>query len=278
MDIKDVLKAFDIEIEEKDLTPEKLAELRDQKFIGRAVAHTDEDLVKKITGKYTGSIETKFKSSLKELGVELTADELKDKKIEDIITLGSGKLAASLEELKKKGSEGNDKKLNDLQKQFEDTAKKLKDTEGFLEAAKTLVSEKDKEKESVIKSFKLNHIITETKSKVPFSDSFTDLSKRGFDALFNEKYVVELGDNDAVIVKDKKTGDPVKNANKTDFIGFEELYKQELTAAGGLKVAGSGGGTAQPQRQQQQAQGGGGGTTNYIPHPKALENEASYKK
>lgn len=235
LELKDVLAELDIHPEDlSKLTIEEFRKLRDEKFIGRAVVAEDPEIVKAITGKALGSINTAINGAFKDLGVELSNEDTKGKKVEEIIRFAVGKAKDALEEIKKKGSDGNDKKLNDALKQLEDEKKKRGETEELLKNSQALIEQQKKEFDGNVKAFKLNHKLAEEKAKIPLSETADDFKKRGFDVVFNETYKVDIDENEQLIVTDK-LGNRVQNPTKTGFLGFAEVYKSELDKAGMIK-------------------------------------------
>jgi len=196
--------------------------------------------VGKVIGKRIGEAETRVKANAKALGIEL--EDIGGKKFEEILEVYTEKLTAKQKELQDLAGKGDDAKVAELQKETDKLKAKLAEKDNFLLAAVA-------EKENVVKEFagyKTNLQKTELTTKawgsLTYSDSATDLVKKGFQSLVNDKYEVRLPNEDetptkdGLVVIDKTTKERPKTA--TDFTSFAEILQTEAKAANILKVGG----------------------------------------
>ncbi len=235
--VEEILKEFDISGDPEKLTIEEVRTARDTKFIGRAVVMEDDEFIKKATGKVTGSIQTALNRGFKDLEIEFAPEEIKGKKIEEVIALGIEKAKNSFSEIKEKSKAGNDVKLTAAEKKADEYKLRAKENEDALNATKGQLEQKEKEFSNQLKTFKLNHRLSEIKGKIPYSDTADDFKKKGFDMVFSENYKVDLDEKDEIILTDAE-GKRIPTASKAGFYGFEDVYKQELEKAGMLKKNG----------------------------------------
>jgi hypothetical protein len=226
LELKDVLKVFDLSIDDPDkLTIEQLQELRDGKFVHRDTAHQDEAIIKKITGKAIGSIETAVVREFKALGAEFEPGEVKDKKLEDIIALGSQKVAGRIKTIEEQANQGNDEKLNTLT----DENKKLKLRNNELSQSNkdkdSLFAQKEQEFNGKLKETLLGYKVSEVKGKIPLSDNANEYAVAGFNLKFGEQFRPEFDEHENLIIVDAKEGKQVKNPATGGFYTYEEVYK-----------------------------------------------------
>lgn len=283
LELKDVLAELGVTEDADKLTIEQFREHRDKTYVGRAVAHQDEDIVKKVSGKFLGSIETAVTRAFKGLGIELSGEETKGKKLEDIITMAAERAGKTIEEVKAEAGKGNDEKLQKALEDLEKATARKKETETALKEAQGIISQKEQEFTGKIKEFKLGSKLGEAKAKIPLSDNADEYRLAGFEVKFKEKYNVDLDDSDNIVITDKE-GKQIKNATGGGFYGFEDIYKKELEEAKMLKVNGSAAITQKAVIPQGNMGNNGGGnnqqnnnfTTGPQPNEKATQQAAAY--
>lgn len=226
---KEFLKKLDLPEELAEKTVDEIHESFQSNFIHKTIAETDPDLTSKIVGKRMGGLQT---LAVREFGLD--SAEVKDKKIEEILSLAASKNKAALEEATRLAGGGDSEwqtkyeALNNEYGQIKTMAEKLKE-EKDLEIAK---------KEGEMKGLRLNYSLASVKSSLPYSEDFDDLKKKGLEAHMSEKYKFDFDDEGKVVVTDK-AGAKIPNANKTGFLSVEEVFKTELKAFNGLKLADS---------------------------------------
>lgn len=229
MDIKELLDVLDLPVElaEKEIGEAKT--VLHEHWVNRKVAHTDEDITKAVIGKRMNVIEQTIG---KEYG--LTADEMKDKKVEDLIGIGAKKFKTEIQTLKESASPDTkewDKKLSTLQKEKDTLQQMLKDNE-------QIILQKDQEYTGIIKTITLNTKMEKLKSGIEFSETATELSKKGFDAVLNEKYKWDLDESGEIVATDLN-GEKIPNEKKTAFLSPLEVLKLEALNNNILKMPGA---------------------------------------
>lgn len=278
IEAKQILELLDFQGNPEEATPELIQEHIGKTFIGREVAHTDEELVNKITGKRMGSFNTVQTRTFKELGVEFAPEEVKGKKEEEIFQLGIQKINEQINSLKESAKQGSDAKAIKLQKELEDLQKKNNDTTGLLENAQKTIEQKDAEYNSKIKSFTLNSKLAEVKKALPISKDANPYQVKGWEADIQENYEFDL-DGEELIVKDRKTGERVKTANGTGhkFETVENILLLTGDKAGIIAKNTGNGSTAKSTSQTSTQTGlgpGNGQSSAFSPAPNkaAMEN------
>lgn len=223
MEGKEILEALGLPAD-LDST-EKIVEAHQSKFISVDTAHEDEKVISKITGKITGSLTTEAKRLF-----DFEAADIKDKDLKTILKEGTTKLKAKIAELET--ATNNDERFTSLKKEhdakmilFDQTKSELQKTAELLENEKKSANEK-------IKGFKIKSVYNGAKDKLPFADGVKDVEKIGFDAIFSNKYVIDLDEQDNPIVLDK-TGKKIPSKQKAgEFLGLEDVLKMELVENG----------------------------------------------
>jgi hypothetical protein len=215
-------------------------------FVARSLAPDDPDLIKTITGRRMGSINTALNRVAKAVSIEFSKEETEGKKIEDILDALGEKVKGNLEELKKASVAGDDKKVEKLSKAAQEWEQKYNE----ISAMKTNV---DKELETEranfqtsLKKTKIDLAYKDALGRIQFSETASPILMKGFNSLISETYAFDIDESENVIVKDAKTGQRIQNANKTDYLGLEDILKSEAEKAEILKKNNSGKTTSTP--------------------------------
>lgn len=195
---------------------------------------------KKLTetvGKLTGSIVNVARKIFTPFGVELTEEDFKGKKIEEVLktsadqavnfhttkltelqSLAEGKVDDTL--LKKK-----DEEITTWKKKFEEAESLKTDLATQFDSFKNNV-------ETEKKQGRINTTFSTALEAVKIDPSTDKYKLKGFRTEFDEKYLIDLEDN-SVVVKDKKTGEKLKSSAKAgQFMSLEEILTKEATEAG----------------------------------------------
>ncbi len=198
-----VLSFLNVEKIESEEDFDNFKQTFNSKFVSKETAHTDEDIKNRVVGKRMGEITSKLVEFGKALGQDVSFDKLRDKKVEDVITEFGSVVTTQLEQLQSKAKEGNDKKLNDLQKELEDKVKSLTSYKEALEQTQGLLAEKESNFQSELKNYKVQTKLKDIRASIPFVDGITDVQRAGFETIINSSYKFDLDEKDNVIVTDK---------------------------------------------------------------------------
>lgn len=252
---------------------EKFKELLDKDYVKRAEVHKDEALVDSVVGKRVGSISTAFKKAVKDMGIELDAAELKDKKIEDYFSVAASKVTAKLKEFESKQGQGNDEvvkewqdKYSKLEAKANDFKKSWESTQTEFEGFKTTVEEEKK-------TGKVKQYEQQAWSSYKWPSGIDELKKEGFISYINKKYKVQLDETGQPYPTDVN-GNRIKSGKthgafkELDEILVEEGTVKQVYAVAQQGAAGVAGRVAQMQQQAQQQQQN---ITGRRIHPAALK-------
>lgn len=246
MEIKDLFKELDLPDDIDSI--DKFKETFHTNFVSRKLADSDDEIVSRIVGKRMGSIETAIK---RELGIE--GEEAKGKKVEELITLGATKLKTQLEQAKAAAPADVkewESKLNTIAQERDQFKQLVSAKEAEFEGFKNEALTKEK-------NLKLNFTLNNIKSKIKWSETASEIVKKGFDAHINENYVFDFEDGDKLVVKGKD-GNPIPNEKKTGFLSPEELFTLEAAKHNLIQL-----GNPTPPKPQ------GGGNPPPAPRPSA---------
>ncbi len=176
----------------------------------------DETLRKKITGKVLGSLSTK---AAQEFG--LRSSEVDGKPMEEIFGLIKSRHTHTINELTEKAG------------QTEELQKQLNAKDESIKALQEKHQADAKQWENNLKAYKLNDKLSRAYSSLylRLTDDYhkNELVKTGFDTYINHTYLFELNDKDEVEVKEKATGNIIKNN------AVEEILLSAAEAKGVLK-------------------------------------------
>lgn len=217
-------------------TDEAFQEAFSKKFLTEDQIFKDEATKTKIFGRAFGSATTAVKQQFEKLGVELSGDDLKQP-IEAVVTLGINKLndtfAQQRLELEKTAGLSADEKIKEFQDSINKLQGKNKDLEGLVKAKATEFEQLQQAKNQELKQFKLKSVYKDVKSSIQWDPSKDEYSKTGFLAVMNDKYAVDLDENDEPFIVDKATNSRIKaDGSHSTFMTPAEVYKQEAIKAG----------------------------------------------
>lgn len=222
--------------------PEKIKTVDDFKaavsadFVRRSEAHNDDELTGRIVGKSLKQIEKAFFSDIKDLGIELGDDDLKDaKQTYDKIKIGLSKVKEHHSSTVKGLQELAEKKGGDASKEWQEKYGKAEqraaDNEGLVKTLQQQIKEKEDWAKNQIKSFKINDAKKNAFGKVQFKDGLTELERVGFEHMFNSKYEIDLDDKESPFIYEKETKKRIDNkAVVGTFMGIEDVLKMEIDA------------------------------------------------
>lgn len=201
METKDLLNYLGVEAENIDDFKKKFSESYDKK------GTLDREAISQEVGRIKGAMEVAVKRMAKENGIEFEADEIKEKKIEDIIGLSFKKMLANSDAaIQKVKDESRKSKPADIQ-EWESKVTKLNDKLGQLEATnnalKDEMSKKEQEFLGTIKKTKLGLQEKNMWGGFKFRHDLDELTKKGFEAYIQEKYKLDLDDKEQLIITDK---------------------------------------------------------------------------
>lgn len=227
LELKDALTCLGIDIDPATAKVEDFKTAVDAKFITLDEATKNPDIMKKAVGSFGFEVNDALK---KEFGLEKS--EIKDLPTKEIVQFAAKKLMGKIKELEDSAGKGVDEKVKELTGKIEKLQgvanqykSDLDKTAGELETEKTNFSTK-------LKGFKVQNLMKDAKSKLAWSEQATEVSKRGFDAIISDKYVIEVGDDDAVSILDK-AGKKIPHPKKTGtYLGIDEVMDMELESAG----------------------------------------------
>ena len=229
IDQKEVLEYLGI----KD-APENLEAFRksfDASYIKKSpdVIKQDEELYGKLLGEKIGGVSTKLRRGLKQIGIELSDPDVKDKKIEEIIEMGLKKASehfgGKITELEGQVGKGNDEKVTELQKQLEKIQGKYTDLKGLhdntMQEYETSKATWATEKKGIKKQVQFGEAIKGIKWK----SGITDIEKKGFFATFDEEHTVDLDDKDTPEVFDKSGKRIASGKESGKFVSLSEALE-----------------------------------------------------
>lgn len=233
IEAKDILGYLGYENPDKITSMDDFKKVFDPKFGIKADLLLDKKFVGEIYGKKIGSIETKFKSLITKSAGEFSAEEIKDLKVEEIMELGITKLNAAnkkaMDDLTASSKGSSDEQVTALQGKNDALQIKFDENKVLLDKAVKDFSEfkndtTTKTKETTLKSFRDTAM-----GKLKFKPDITAVEKMGFEGVVDSKYILELDDSQALVVKSKETGEKIPSDKVTgQFKNIDEVLGEEL--------------------------------------------------
>lgn len=219
----------------------------DAEFLRTSAITEDSEPVKKILGKTFGTLENEIKKVAKahELDIDFDADDLKGKKVTDKLKFTFSKYdekkQSVISELEKKAGLGNDEKVKEWETKYEKLNKKYLDVDGLLKKTSEEFNGFKEHSEKTIKGVKLNIHKKDLYNKAKFLPEVNEYAKKGFLNEFEEKYMLDIDENEKPIILDKK-GQRIPNPKVTgSFYEPDELLTEEIIKAKMFPVNGDGG-------------------------------------
>lgn len=219
IELKDFSKFLDIEITD-ETTNEQLTEAFNAKYVP-VETHS------KALGELNGQVQHAIKKSFKEIGLEVGADELKDKTTKDLPSIFANAAKAKFTELEsQKGATAEE-----IEKKFAADIEKYKTTLKDKETLLTDVQTQFEGFKTNVEKEKRNHVIQSEFSKsfgsLKFSESIHELAKEGFKAKLSTQYQFDINEDGQHIVKDVN-GNLVPSKAKA---GSPASYEEVITSA-----------------------------------------------
>lgn len=220
-------------------------------YIGRNIAHEDDEVKRKFYGKTFGSFETKLKRNIKGIDESLIApNEIDELGFEKAFDEAFTRLQGKYQDLSKKAanSGSNDKelkaKLEETTSQLEQFKTKISDLSQFKELVPKLKNEIE-QKDQQFTKFKTDLVLNQKRDEAFKAIELTDqiqgqtreFAIKGFKDSFNNKYHIEPSNDsaDGLRIIERNTNKRVTDG--ADFMPLQKLYELEAKQAGLLKVS-----------------------------------------
>jgi hypothetical protein len=198
-------------------------------FIRKSEAIKDETIITKVIGTRMGSLQTDAVRNFKELGVDFEPEEIKGKKLEEILKIGSSKVKNKFEEIKST-SGGGDEAVKAWEKKYESQKKKLEETTGLVTSLQKQYEELDLNVKTEKRNSKINEYKKEAIKEIKLRSDLDQLTLVGFNAHLNSKYKIELDEEEKPFVVDLATNARIQSKKKAGFADFGELFEMEAAA------------------------------------------------
>lgn len=199
-------------------------------FILKSEAIKDDKIIGAVVGSRMGALETETKRTFKEIGVEFEGEEIKGKKLEEILKIGASKVKEQFETLKKT-SGGGDEASKEWEKKYNAQLKKLNDTQTLAQSLQEQYSTLENTYKTEKKQAKLTEYKKSQIANVKLRSDLDQLRLEGFNAILEKKYAIDFDEKDEPFVIDKTTNSRIqskKNAGK--FADFGEVFELEAAA------------------------------------------------
>lgn len=219
----------------------------------REVLKNDPEFIKPIQDEITGTERSKMEHKIKKQ-FGLTADEIKDKKFDEIISTAFDKASKATAA----GADELQKKLIELTNEN----KKLVDE---------IIPAKEIEAKNTIKQFKRDSIISAAIAKRSLIVS-SEVVRPAVQSFLDSNYNLDLDDSGNLLVKTKKNLNPL-NADGTKMITFDEILDGHLSTLGVVKQS-----NGSPNGRQNIPNGSGNGNPNPNPGEPAKFNLPGLQK
>jgi len=199
------------------------------------------DVIDTSTGKRMGALAGKIKTNLNKFGIELPEDVIAKSPLEEVIDTAFETYAnahtGTINELTEKvklnsGEQAKEwqEKYSKLESKFNDTKKSLTELSSEYTGFKTKAAED-------LKGVKIQTLREQAMGKIPRRNDIDqkqyNLMLTGFDNTIDQKFKIDLDENNQGYIADKKTGERFRDPNKaSDFLSIEDVLKREALESG----------------------------------------------
>lgn len=210
---------------------------------------------KQMFGRAFGSASTAIKQIFEEDGIELTGADL-EQPIEAIVKLGRDKFkerfALEKTELEKKAGLTSEEKLKELNDALSKRDQKIKDLEKVAKERALSLEQKESEFKGELKNHKIKSKKKDAVGSITWNPDKDEYARKGFLVEMDEKYVVDLDENDDAFIADRKTGARIKaDGSHSTFMSVEEVYKRDAVKAGLMAINKRAGAPALPAKERE---------------------------
>lgn len=230
MDTKAILDYLGITIKD-GATIDDFKSIFDKTFLKVDSAKDHPDVKRAIEGEVIKQLATETKRVAKSFAIDFNEEESKQpifKMLETALGRQSETLNNEIEGLKKKVGEPTEA-LKDLEAKLA-KAQERADAEARLKSdLAAQVALKEKEVTDFKRNFKLNSVREQLFKSLPYSDTATELMRKGFNTLVSEKYIIDLDDQEQPYIADAATKARIKDPSKHDaYLSPEVVLAKEL--------------------------------------------------
>jgi hypothetical protein len=189
-------------------------------------------------GKLTGTISNVTRKAFEPFGVTLTEDDFKDKKVEEVIRTASERAKSEYDKQredweKRATNAGSEELVRDWEKKYKTLEKKVVDVDTARQDAINQFEQFKIKMAEEQKSSKINHTFEKELSSIKLDPSVNEYTIRGFKSAIADKYLLDIEDDGAFVVKDKTSGERLKSKDKAGtFLNLSDVLLREATEAG----------------------------------------------
>lgn len=221
-------------------TTEGFIEAFNKKFITEEQIFKDKATGDRIFGRAFGAATTGVKQHFDQFGVEITGDDLKQP-LEAVVKLGltkaEEKWQARFAELERAAGLSADEKLKELNDALAKKDAKLTDYQKLLKEKATDFENLQASQKQEFKKFKVGSVYKDVQGSITWNPEKDEYSKVGFLTTMQDKYQIDLDENDEPFIVEKKSGSRIKaEGSHSTFMTPQEVYKQEAIKAGLMAI------------------------------------------
>lgn len=183
-------------------------------------------------GKITGSTQTALNRKLKEYGIELDSNEIKDKRIEDVIEFGVSKLYDSISgkvvDLESKLTKGKDEATKELETKYNTITKKYSELESLHNGLKSEYQSAEEKWKNTLKQEKINHHVAKQHEGIKWKAGIKDIEREGFFGRIKTNYKIDFDETSNQLEVFDANGNRIPNPKKSGtWKTYNEILEEE---------------------------------------------------
>lgn len=190
------------------------------------------ELMPSFVGRVTGSTQTALNRKLKEYGIELDAEEIKDKRIEDVLEFGISKLADTMHgkitELESRNGKGSDEVAKEFETKLSSYKKKYTELEDAHTKLKQEFVNAEENWKTNLKSERINHLVAKENEKIKWKNGIKDIEKEGFFSRLKNNYKIDYDETSNQLDIFDSQGNRIPNTKKSGtWKTYSEILEEE---------------------------------------------------
>lgn len=189
-------------------------------------------------GKLTGTISNVTRKAFEPFGITLTEEDFKDKKVEEVIRTASERAKTEYEKQredweKRATNTGSEELVRDWEKKYKTLEKKVTEVDSARQDAINQFEQFKVKMAEEQRTSKINHTFEKELSSIKLDPSVNEFTIRGFKSAISDKYLLDIEEDGAFVVKDKSSGERLKSKDKAGtFLNLSDVLLKEATDAG----------------------------------------------
>ncbi len=187
-------------------------------------------------GRVAGTLEKDVTKYAKEAGAEITPEEIKGKRIQEVVDIAWHKAEDvwknKIADLEKNAGAGKDELVKELEGKYQKLEKKFGDLNTLHAGLQSTYNEEKTGWQSQVKTIKLDNILSKKHEGIKWNTAAKPLEKEGFFAHLKNNYKVDLDETGNLDLFDKSGARIPNPAKAGTWKSYDDILAEEGTKLG----------------------------------------------